>query len=64
MDDRRPLVHRDGKTMILDTMNGARRDAGVGLVTPLASTCRDVHCVLVSNQTEATCGWRRWRSDE
>lgn len=64
MDDRRLLVYDDGKTTILDTVSGARRDAGIGLVTPLASTCTGVHCVLVSNQTDSNIWMATLESEE
>jgi WD40 repeat protein len=53
MDDRRLLVLNDGKTTLLDMVSGERREVGTGPVTPIASTCTGVHCVMVSNQTDS-----------
>jgi hypothetical protein len=38
--------------------------AGNGLVTPLASTCRGMHCVLVSNQTDSNIWMATLDSEE
>jgi eukaryotic-like serine/threonine-protein kinase len=53
VDDRRLILHGGGKTTLLDTVSGERRQVGGGPVSPVASTCTGPHCVLVSNQTDS-----------
>ena len=53
MDDRRLLLFNDGKTALLDTITGERRELGSSAVSAISSTCTGVHCVVVSNQTDS-----------
>jgi hypothetical protein len=63
-DDRRLVVHGDAKTMLLDTNTGERREVSSGPVSPIASTCTGVHCVLVSNQTDSNIWMATLGSEE
>jgi hypothetical protein len=64
MDDRRLIVLSGGKTTLLDTVSGERREVGSGPVSALASTCTGLHCVMVSNQTDSNIWMATLASEE
>ncbi|MDP9190125.1 MAG: serine/threonine-protein kinase [Acidobacteriota bacterium] len=77
VDDRRLLLHATdaagprhraglggGKTTLLDTVSGERREVRIGPVSPIASTCTGVHCVFVSNQTDSNIWMATLGSEE
>jgi eukaryotic-like serine/threonine-protein kinase len=64
VDNRRLILLGGGKTTLLETVRGERRELGSGPVSPIASTCTGVHCVLVSNQTDSNIWMATLGSEE